>query len=154
NFMTLSIGRSMDRAREVGVRKAIGAERRQLMMQFWGEAALLTVVALGLGLALALTFLPLFNVLSGRELVFAFNAGMVASLVALALLISLVAGSYPAVVLSGFRPVEVLKGKIRVRGDRSLVRQGLVVVQFALSIFLIASTLIMQRQLTYLQDKN
>ncbi len=154
NFMTLSIGRSMDRALEVGVRKAIGAGRRQLMVQFWGEAVLMTVLALGLGIALALTFLPLFNALSGRELVFALDAGMMVSIVVLALLISFVAGSYPAAVLSGFRPVEVLKGKIRVRGDRSLVRQGLVVVQFALSIFLIASTIIMQQQLTFLQDKN
>ena len=154
NFMTLSIGRSASRALEVGVRKAIGASRRNLMYQFWGEALLTTVLALILGVALAEAFRPLFNTLAGIPLAFTFDAGMVLFLATLTLLIGLVAGSYPAAVLSGFRPVEVLTGKLRLGGDTSLLRRGLVVAQFAGSIFLIASTLFMTRQLDYLRTKN
>jgi putative ABC transport system permease protein len=154
NFMTLSIGRSADRAREVGIRKAIGAERTQLMMQFWGEALLLTALSLGLGVVLAEVLLPLFNDLAGQELALSLNRPVVFALLSLLVLIGFVAGSYPAAVLSSFRPTEVLKGKVQTGGDTSLLRRGLVVVQFALSIFLIASTLIMTRQLDYLQTRN
>ncbi|MDX1548190.1 MAG: FtsX-like permease family protein, partial [Rhodothermales bacterium] len=154
NFITLSIGRSADRAMEVGVRKAIGADRRQVMLQFWGEAVLLTALALGFGVLLAGVCLPLFNTLADRDLRLAFDAGTVLSVLGLGGVIALAAGIYPAAVLSGFRPVEVLKGQLRMRGDRSLLRRGLVVVQFALSIFLIAGTLLMQRQLDFLQTKN
>ncbi|MFQ5569487.1 MAG: ABC transporter permease [Rhodothermales bacterium] len=154
NFMTLSIGRSASRALEVGVRKVIGAHRRQLMHQFWGEALLTTVLALILGVALAEAFRSLFNTLAGTDLAFRFDGGMLLFMGTLTLLIGLVAGSYPAAVLSGFRPVDVLKGKLSLGGDTNLLRRGLVVIQFALSIFLIAGTLIMARQLTYLQTKN
>ena len=154
NFMTLSIGRSADRAREVGVRKAIGAARRQVMVQFWGEALLMTALSLALGVVLAEVLLPLFNDLSGQELALTLNGPVVLVLLGLLVLIGFAAGSYPAAVLSNFRPTEVLKGQIQTQGDKSLLRRGLVVVQFALSIFLIASTLIMTRQLDYLQTRN
>ena len=154
NFMTLSIGRSASRALEVGVRKAIGASRRNLMYQFWGEALMTTLLALILGVALAEAFRPLFNTLAGIPLTFTFDAWTALVLAGLTLLIGLVAGSYPAAVLSGFRPVEVLTGKLRLGGDTSLLRRSLVVVQFALSIFLIASTLLMARQLDFIRTKN
>jgi putative ABC transport system permease protein len=154
NFTTLSIGRSMDRAREVGVRKVIGANRRQLMGQFWGEALLVTALALIVGIAVAAAALPLFNALSGRDLVLNFDVGTLLTVIALLAVIGLAAGSYPAVVLSGFLPVDVLKGKVRMRGDRNWVLRTLVVVQFMLSIVLIAATLITSGQLDHIQNVN
>ena len=154
NFMTLSIGRSASRALEVGVRKAIGASRQHLMRQFWGEALLTTLLALTLGVVLAEAFRPLFNTLAGTDLILTLDGGTVLFLAALTVLIGLVAGSYPAAVLSGFRPVEVLSGKLRFGGDTSLLRRGLVVVQFALSIFLMAATLLMVQQLDFLRTRS
>lgn len=153
NYMTLSIGRSSQRAVEVGVRKSIGADRRHLMRQFWGEAILTTLIALGIGLTLAESFRPLFGELSGVELGPLLSAKAALFSVALCALAGLMAGWYPAAVLSGFKPVEVLKGKVKIAGDRSLVRRGLLTFQFSLSVFLIAATLTMGRQFAYLQDK-
>ena len=154
NFMTLSIGRSASRALEVGVRKAIGASRRNLMYQFWGEALMTTLLALGLGVVLAEAFRPLFNTLADTDLVLGIDGGTVLFLAAMTVLIGLVAGSYPAAVLSGLRPVEVLTGKLRLGGDTSLLRRGLVVFQFFISIGLIAGTLIMAQQIDFLRTKN
>ena len=154
NFMTLSIGRSASRAMEVGVRKAIGASRRHLMYQFWGEALLTTLLALTLGVVLAEACRPLFNTLAGTDLALTLDGGTMLFLAALTVLIGLVAGSYPAAFLSGFRPVEVLTGKLRLGGDTSLLRRSLVVVQFGLSIFLMASTLLMGQQLDFMRTKS
>jgi putative ABC transport system permease protein len=155
NFMTLAIGRSAGRAREIGVRKVVGAQRHQLMSQFWGEALLLSLLALGAGLLLAQLLLPTFNTLADRELRFEFFDGgsTLAVLVLLVLLVGLLAGSYPAVVLSRLRPIEVLRRRLRLGGANVLTR-GLVVVQFALSIVLVVGTLVMLRQLDYLQTRN
>ena len=154
NFMTLSIGRSAERAKEVGMRKALGARREQLMGQFWGEALLLTSAAAFLGTVLARLALPFFNDLAGQELVLALDGATLGLLAGVVAFVGLVAGSYPALYLSGFDPAAVLKGTLQVKGDKSLFRRGLVVVQFALSIFLVAGTLVMARQLQFLQTKN
>ncbi|MBC7919709.1 MAG: ABC transporter permease [Ferruginibacter sp.] len=153
NFTTLSIGRSAGRAREVGVRKVMGAGRNQLIRQFWGEALLMTGLAVVLGAVLARILLPAFNQLAGVPLSFAPDLTTALFLLALVAGVGLAAGSYPALVLSGFRPVEVLKGKLNVKGDRSWFQRSLVVVQFSLSICLIVGTLVMNRQLDYLQSK-
>ncbi|PSR55128.1 macrolide ABC transporter permease [Adhaeribacter arboris] len=153
NFMTLAIGRSASRAREVGMRKVMGAVRRQLMQQFWGEALFLTFLAVLLGLLLTVILLPAFNQLANKTLVFRLDAGTISLLLGLILVVGLIAGSYPALVLSHFRPVEVLKGKLTVKGDQSLFRRSLVIVQFSLSVFLIVGTLVMNRQMHYLQNK-
>jgi len=153
NFVTLSIGRSAGRAREVGVRKTMGAGRIQLLNQFWGEALLMTVMAVGLGMVAAGMLLPAFNQLIEARLTFTLEPFTVLFLLGVVALIGLVAGSYPALVLSGFRPVEVLKGKLSVKGDTSLFRRGLVVVQFGLSVFLIVGTLVMNQQLNFLRNK-
>ncbi|GAA4461755.1 ABC transporter permease [Nibrella saemangeumensis] len=154
NFMALSLGRSVSRAQEVGVRKAMGALRSQLMNQFWSEALLMTILAVVLGLVLAVVLLPLFSQLANQELQFRFDGTTLLFLLGLILVVGLVAGSYPALVLSGFRPVEVLKGKISLKGDVSWFRRGLVVLQFSLSVTLIASTVVLNQQLSYLQDKS
>ena len=155
NFMTLAIGRSASRAREIGVRKVVGAQRRQLMGQFWAEAVLLSVVALGLGILLAVLFLPTFNALTDKALRFdlATNWTTGAMLATATLLAGLIAGSYPALVLSGFKPVDTLKNKLRLSGSNMLTR-SLVVVQFALSVFLVIGTLVMLDQLNYIRTTN
>ncbi|NNF59597.1 MAG: FtsX-like permease family protein [Rhodothermaceae bacterium] len=155
NFMTLAIGRSAARAKEVGVRKTIGARRGQLLRQFWGEAFLMTVLGLGLGLVLAVLFVPAFNGLTGKEL----SLGLVnpawaaGALAGITLLTGLVAGSYPALMLSRLKPIETLKDRVRLGGANVFTR-SLVVVQFALSVFLLVGALIMSGQLAYLQTRD
>ncbi|HET6567955.1 MAG TPA: FtsX-like permease family protein, partial [Rhodothermales bacterium] len=150
NFMTLSIGRSARRAKEVGVRKVVGAQRKQIMAQFWGEAFLLSGIALVAGLVLALLFLPVFNTLTGKSLGFGTAGGwtMGAALLGLVALTGLIAGSYPALVLSGFQPIATLTNRLRF-GKSSGFTKSLVVLQFAFTVFLVTSTLIMTRQLAY-----
>lgn len=154
NFVTLSVGRSLRRAREVGIRKAVGAVRQQLITQFIGEALLVTCISLSLGILLAIVCLPLFNDLSGKTLSLRPDSFMLTIGLTLVLIIGVFAGSYPALVLSGFRPIAVLKGKVSAGSSKQHVRQILVGVQLVLSIFLISSTMLMQRQLNFLQNKD
>ena len=153
NFTNLGIARSTTRAREVGVRKVVGARRRQLIGQFGGEAILLSLIGLVGGVALAEFFLPIYNGLVGKDLLLEWNASLLGALVGLSLLVGLVAGSYPALVLSGFHPVEVLKGRLRGSGT-SLFGRGLVMVQFMLSIALAISAVVMMRQLHFIQTRD
>jgi putative ABC transport system permease protein len=155
NFTTLAIGRSARRAKEVGVRKVIGSERKHLIIQFLAEAVLLSVLSLLIGLLLVKLLLPYFNKLSGRELQFSFSLypEMSWMLAGLTLLVGLLAGSYPALILSGFRPIEVLKSKIRVNGANFFTK-SLVTVQFALSIGLIICTMIILQQTRFMSSKN
>ena len=155
NFMNLAIGRSFTRAREVGVRKVVGAGRMQLVRQFWGESLLLSVLALLAGIALAELFLPAFNSLTQKELTIDYAAGAstLIALAGMALLASLIAGSYPAVFLSRINPVGALKGGLKV-GDRNLFGRALVILQFALSAFLIVSAMIVYRQVDYMKTRD
>ena len=154
NFVTLSVGRSMKRAKEVGIRKVAGAVRRQLITQFIGEAVIVTFISIFIGFVLATLNLPLFNDLAGRHLVFNLDAFMLAVVTALLLIIGLIAGSYPAFVLSAFNPITILKGSVNSGSSKQELRKVLVGVQLMLSIFLISSTLIMRNQLQFLQNKN
>ena len=153
--MTLSVGRSASRAREVGMRKVLGAHRTQLMKQFWGEALMLTAIALALGVLLTLLALPAFNTLTGQSLSLATFRWYEAALAILGLLglVGFVAGGYPAVLLSRFRPAAVLKGAVTAKGKNRLTR-GLVVLQYTISIGLIVSTIIMTQQLHYMLNKD
>ncbi len=154
NFVTLSVGRSIKRAKEVGIRKVVGADRRQLIFQFIGEALIVTVISLVVGVIISVLSLPLFNDLSGKLLVFKPDAFAVLIATVLVIVIGLVAGSYPAFVLSSFRPIAILKGKLTSGNSKQGIRKVLVGVQLVLSIFLISSTLIMRSQLDFLQNKN
>ncbi len=154
NFMNLSIGRSIARAKEIGVRKVVGAKRTQLLRQFMAEAIMLSMIGLLLGLILASFTLPLFNELAGKSLKMDFTFLNLILFVALALLVGLLAGFYPAIVLSGFQPIKIIKGSLNVGSGRQNLRRILVSGQFALSIFLITSTLIMRKQLSFMQNKN
>lgn len=151
NFMNLSIGQASTRSMEVGVRKVLGANHRQLKRQFWGEFFIITGISMITGLVLAEVLLPIFNRLSDRSLSLstAFKPLNLLILLALFIFVGLISGSYPALVMSRFHPVESLKGKMKLGGKNTLTR-SLVVVQFALSVFLIIATIVMGRQINFM----
>lgn len=155
NFTTLAIGRSASRAREIGIRKVVGSERRQLIWQFLSEALLLTAFSTVFGLILSYLLLPSFNQLAGKDLSFSLKQfpELVWLIVGLILVVGILSGSYPALVLSGFKPLDVLKQKIKVGGS-NLFTRSLVTVQFVLSIGLIASTVIILQQLRFMTSSN
>ena len=155
NFTNLAIARSATRAREVGIRKVVGAMRFQLMKQFWGESLLLTGVGMLLGLALTEFFLSTFNALTQVNLTLDYRPSPSGVLfgVSLLLVISLVSGIYPALVLSGFDPIAVLKNRFNI-GGRSWSGRVLIVGQFVVAILFLIATLVMSRQLTFLKEKN
>jgi len=154
NFITLSIGRSTTRAMEVGLRKVLGAERQQLIRQFWGEAFLLTFISVAIGLGLASLLLKPFNILTNRNLGLEFDATFIIFSLFMIAVIALIAGIYPAIILSGFKPVEVLKGKLKGKGNTGWLRQSLVVGQFVASIAMIVCTIVIGEQMHYLLNKD
>ena len=154
NFTNLATARSLDRAREVGVRKTLGAGRAGLAVQFLTEAVLLCVVSFALGLGIAALALPGFNALTDKPLTLTDLGPWIAGIAGLAVLVGVLAGSYPALVLSRFRPVDVLKGRFA-RSQRGIaLRRGLVVLQFSVSIALIAGTLVVFGQLRHMQTQD
>jgi putative ABC transport system permease protein len=155
NFTTLSIGRSASRAKEVGVRKVIGGTKKALVAQFLTESLLLAFFSTLIGLVLVYLLLPYFNQLSGRELHFSFAQfpQLTALIAGLVLIVGLLSGSYPALVLSGFNTVEVLKAKIKLSGANFFTK-ALVTFQFALSAALIVSAIIIMQQLHYMESKS
>ncbi len=154
NFVNLATARAIQRAREVGVRKVIGASRFQLIIQFLGESLFMTMLAVFFALLLLFVFLPLLNNLAGKSLSVPFNRPyFFLALAVFALIVSLLAGIYPAFFLSDFRPVKVLKGILRI-GSGVLFRRTLVISQFTLSIILIIGAIVIYNQLSFLQNKN
>ncbi|WP_276482814.1 ABC transporter permease [Paraflavitalea pollutisoli] len=154
NFMNLSTARSERRAREVGVRKVMGAFRKQVIAQFLCEAMLLSLISLAVALLLARLALPLLNYFTEKELSFDFmNWQLWASLTGMVLFTGLVAGSYPAFFLSSFKPVLVLKGIIVNRRGASILRKGLVTFQFMVSICLILATIVIYKQLRHAESR-
>jgi predicted permease len=155
NFMNLATARSAKRAREVGVRKVVGAKRGALIGQFIGEAMLLTFLGLALAIGVAALVLPAFNQLTDKQIVLPVsNSSFWATLLGLGLVVGAIAGSYPALFLSSLSPVRVLKNTLRFGAGAQVFRQGLVIVQFALSMLLIVGTVVVYRQLSYMQTKN
>ncbi|MCC7505106.1 MAG: ABC transporter permease [Saprospiraceae bacterium] len=156
NFMNLSTARSARRANEVGVRKAVGATRFHLVGQFLGESMLIAAVSFVIALGLAALALPLFNELAERHMHLSLpdSPGIAAGLLGLALLTGFLAGVYPAFYLSSFRPVAMLKGKTGPRFSAALLRKGLVVFQFVISAGLILASLVIDRQMHYVQSKD
>ncbi|GAB4032912.1 ABC transporter permease [Spirosoma jeollabukense] len=154
NYVNLATARAVERAQEVGVRKVMGAVQGQLFGQFIGESVIVTSVALLLALLLAGLMLPLFNTLSDRQFSFAvwLKPGNLLLLLGIGVVVSLIAGSYPALVLARFQPIRVLKGQLKVTGVGQF-RKGLIVFQFAITAFLITSTLLVRNQLSYIQQK-
>ena len=156
NFMNLSTARSANRAKEVGLRKVVGAQRAQLIKQFIGESMILTFIAIVLSLLLVFFTLPVFNNISGKSLAMSYlsNPALLLGLFGFFVIVSLIGGSYPAFFLSSFRPVEVLQGRLRRGAKNSVLRIALVSLQFTVSIVLIIGTLIVNKQLNYVRNKN
>jgi putative ABC transport system permease protein len=155
SYINLSTARSVERAREVGVRKVIGAGKGQLFWQFIGESTLVCFTAVLISMLVTGLTLPAFNRLTGRELHLSELISVPFILFSLltGLVVSLLAGIYPAVILTGFQPVKVLKGAFTNTRSGKGLRQSLIVFQFVISVFLIVSTIIMQRQLYFIQHK-
>ncbi|MBX0335137.1 ABC transporter permease [Pontibacter sp. HSC-14F20] len=159
NFVNLATAKSLQRAKEVGVRKAIGASRGQLMLQFLSETVLLTLISVICSAALTSLLLPSLNAFTGKEMDFNVftNPALLLLLIGLTLVVGILAGLYPAMILSGFKPVKVLKSAVVVdtkAGRIQWLRHGLIVVQFALSIFLIISASVVYKQVGYLYNKD
>jgi putative ABC transport system permease protein len=154
NFMNLSTARSANRAREVGVRKVLGSLKANLVKQFLTESLLISFIAMGLGLAIAWSLLPLFNQLAAKDIKLPLltNPWMLPVLLLLVLITGLLAGSYPAFYLSSFKPIQVIKGKLAAGFKTSWLRSSLVVFQFATSIILIIATMVIYKQLHYIQS--
>ncbi|MBX2950932.1 MAG: ABC transporter permease [Leadbetterella sp.] len=154
-YINLSTARSTERAREVGIRKVAGAWRSQLFWQFISESGILTLLALAVSFLLAIALLPAFNNLAGTALSYADlgHPAVWGAATLAALTVALLAGSYPALILSSFQPVKVLKGAFKNTGSGNALRKGLIVFQFVISVFLIISTFIISSQLRYIQQK-
>ncbi len=153
NFITLATGRSATRALEVGVRKVMGARKKQLVAQFFGESFLVTLIALLLGILLAFLLLKSFNQMANREFVLVADTFTVTFCLFLLFFITLFAGGYPALVLSSFQPVKVLKGNIKTAG-MGIFGKSLIIGQFVASIVMIICTIVIGKQLNYLQSKD
>lgn len=155
NFMNLATAVSGKRAKEVGLRKTVGALRAQLIAQFIAESLLLSFIALLLAIMLVYLLLPLFNELASKTILFnPFRPIIFISLVSVAVITGLLSGSYPAFFLSSFNPVKALKGSKLLRSNKSFLRNGLVVLQFSISVLLMISTLVIYRQLKFIQNRD
>ena len=155
NFMNLSTIRAVERSKEVGLRKVMGALRNNLVWQFIGESILMTFISCVFSIVLMLMLLPLYDKLLGYSLIVSWNTWPIYIFLAGVILIAgLLAGSYPAFIISAFSPIQALKGKLRLGRGGSYFRQALVVVQFGISVFLIIGTIIIMTQMKYVKSKN
>jgi putative ABC transport system permease protein len=156
NFMNLSTARSTGRAKEVGIRKTVGAPRSRLISQFLLESVIISAISSILAVAGLVLALPFFNQMTGKSIEFDYvlSPMFVIAIILILLVVGLLAGSYPAFYLTSFKPTDVLKGKIRQGAKGGWIRSTLVVFQFAISVSLIVSTLVIFKQLNLVQDKN
>lgn len=153
NYTTLSAGQSLRRSKEVGVRKVLGAKKGGLIYQYLSESILLSLLAMLIGATVSYLLIPVFNALTGTEIFFQFEWWHIVTYLIIALLIGTVAGSYPALILSGNKIVNILRGGNQSSGKLT-ARKGMVVLQFLITVFLITTTLIMRKQVQYLQNKD
>ena len=151
NFINLTVARSLKRSKEIGIRKVVGGNRKQLIMQFLGESFVLCIIAFILALVLVELVLPVFNTLSNKSLAlsYLFDAKLISGYILLFALTTLLAGFYPALVLSGYSPVQTLYSRFNLTG-KNYLQKSLVVLQFTLASFLIIATLIIYYQFNYL----
>jgi putative ABC transport system permease protein len=155
NYVNLATARAVDRAKEVGIRKVVGALKQQLFAQFLGESIVITLVAFFLAFFAAQTLLPLFNSITGKEMdagVF-FDPTFIGFSFLILIVIALLSGAYPAFAITSFKPVSILKGNFRFSGKGIWLRKVLVVTQFSISIMLIIGTLVIVKQLDFIQNK-
>ena len=159
NFMNLSTAKASTRLKEIGVKKAIGANRKTLFLQYLGESILLTFLSLILAFILILFFLPQFNQITGKQLTLLFDRDFMLSVLGITLVTGFIAGSYPAIYLAGINPIFILKGRgffdlSKSSAGEHWARKGLVVFQFTISILLIVSVFVVYKQMEYIRSKN
>jgi len=154
NFMNLSTAKASGRMKEVGIRKVVGAPRRSLVLQYMGESMLMSFLSIIIAVVLVSLLLPSFKTITGKELSLNLNLNFILSLLSIAITTGIIAGSYPALYLSGFKPVAILKGKLKTSASESFIRKGLVVFQFAISVVLIISVLVVYKQMKLVQTTN
>jgi putative ABC transport system permease protein len=155
NFMNLSTARASRKAKEVGIKKSVGAQRQSLIFQYVSESLVMTMLSVGLALLVVWMLLPQFNIITDKKIVLNLkDPQLLMWLGCITLFTGLIAGSYPALYLSGFRPAAVLKGEVRGSWGELWARKGLVVFQFTLSVVLIVSVLVIYRQIDYVQTQN
>ena len=156
NYMNLATARSANRSKEVGLRKVMGSQRRQLVTQFMTESIVIACISLVVAVILIYALLPGFNTLANKELPFSYvlQPTVLFSLIGIVIFVGIVGGSYPAFYLSGFNPVSVLKGKMASRGGSVIFRKVLVVFQFGISIFMLICTMLVFEQLKYIRNKD
>jgi putative ABC transport system permease protein len=154
NFMNLSTARSAERAREVGVRKALGSEKSSLVYQFLTESIVVSLSAMAVAVVLVRLVTPVFSQLVGQEVQLDYTPQNILLLVGAAIVVGVIAGLYPAFVLSGFNPVVVMKSSFSTNPKGTWLRNGLVVFQFMISILLIVGTLVVSQQMAFMQSKN
>jgi putative ABC transport system permease protein len=154
NFMNLSTAKASRRLKEVGIKKVVGAGKRQLVFQFLGESILLTSIAVLIAIGIVWALLPQFNRITGKEISLHPDASLIAGLIGITLFTGFISGSYPALYLAGFNPIMILKGKMRSSVGEIWARRGLVIFQFAISIFMIVGVLVIYRQIQYIQNKD
>jgi len=154
NYMNLATARATARAREVGLRKVVGTNRGQVANQCLTESILLTLISFVISLGIMQLLLPLFNEISGKQLVFSFteNPGIFLSMLGIAVLTGILAGKYPAVILSSFQPAVVLKGKLRTGSKGSWLREGLVTFQLMIAVVMITGTIVIYNQINFMQN--
>ncbi|HWD89130.1 MAG TPA: ABC transporter permease [Mucilaginibacter sp.] len=152
NFMNLSTAKAAGRMKEVGIKKVVGAGRSQLIIQFFSESLLLVLITTGIAIAIAWLLLPQFNLLTGKDIHLQFDLSMILMLIGIVLFTGLISGSYPALYLSKFNPLAVLKGKLNTSLSELLARKGLVVFQFTLSVMLIVAVLVVYKQIKFIQS--
>ncbi|MFN3666108.1 MAG: ABC transporter permease, partial [Sediminibacterium sp.] len=155
-YINLNTARSLERAKEVGIRKTVGASFKQIFVQFMGESVILTVIATLLTVVIVWLVLPLFNQLTDKEIPLSlfYSKTILLALLGSMLVIIFLSGSYPALVVSRFQPIKVLKGSFARSGSGNTLRRSLTVFQFGISLFLLVSTFIIQKQLHYIRSKN
>lgn len=154
NFINLTTAKAGNRAGEIGMRKVLGAHRMNIVHQFFGESFMMSFIALLISLGLVVYFLPAFNNLTGRQLSFDLNGSITAVLIGITAVVGILSGSYPALLLSSFKPISVLQ-KSKASGSKNpLLRRILVIFQFTITIILIISSLVLQRQMNYIGNKD
>jgi putative ABC transport system permease protein len=154
NFMNLSTAKASKRIKEIGIKKVIGATRASLVMQYLSESMFMAFLSMLLAVLIVVLLLPAFKTITGKEIQLQLTSGLILSAIGIAFITGLVAGSYPALYLSGFKPVRILKSKLSTSAGESLVRKGLVVFQFSISIILIVSVLVIYQQMKLVHTTN
>jgi putative ABC transport system permease protein len=154
NYMNLATAKVSGRLKEIGIKKVVGANRLMLILQYLGESILMTFLSLVFAIILIVVLFPSFNEITGKKIHLHFDSDVIFSILSIAFFTGFISGSYPAFYLSGFKPINILKGKLPTSIGEILVRKGLVIFQFTVSVILIVSVMIVYKQLQYIQSKN